>query len=148
MRSIKPFVVTLVAAFATGAWAPVEAADGLPAHLSFGAMFLNADWVVKAVVIGLGLASLATWTVFVAKSRELMAQGAAYARLRDVFNAARSLEALRRSGDAASRGDGLVYDLRQAQTRPADSREASGEAARLQAAAQTQVGTSGSQYCI
>jgi biopolymer transport protein ExbB len=34
-------------------------------------MFLNADLVVKAVIIGLALASLVTWTVFVAKSFEL-----------------------------------------------------------------------------
>lgn len=39
--------------------------------LSPWGMYLMADWVVKAVMIGLALASLATWTVLVAKSREL-----------------------------------------------------------------------------
>jgi biopolymer transport protein ExbB len=34
-------------------------------------MFLNADIVVKAVIIGLAFASLVTWTIFVAKSLEL-----------------------------------------------------------------------------
>ena len=34
-------------------------------------MFLNADIVVKAVIIGLAFASLVTWTVFIAKSFEL-----------------------------------------------------------------------------
>jgi biopolymer transport protein ExbB len=34
-------------------------------------MFLNADIVVKAVILGLAFASLVTWTVFVAKSLEL-----------------------------------------------------------------------------
>ena len=34
-------------------------------------MFMAADWVVKSVMIGLALASLATWTVWVAKSLEL-----------------------------------------------------------------------------
>lgn len=36
-------------------------------------MFLQADWIVKSVMIGLALASLATWTVLVAKTRELRA---------------------------------------------------------------------------
>jgi len=43
----------------------------LPHDLSPWGMFLNADIVVKAVIIGLAFASLVTWTVFVAKSVEL-----------------------------------------------------------------------------
>jgi biopolymer transport protein ExbB len=43
----------------------------LPRDLSPWGMFLNADIVVKAVIIGLALASLVTWTIFVAKSFEL-----------------------------------------------------------------------------
>ncbi|MBC2886888.1 tonB-system energizer ExbB [Ochrobactrum sp. CM-21-5] len=43
----------------------------LPHDLSPWGMFMAADWVVKAVMIGLALASLATWTVWVAKSLEL-----------------------------------------------------------------------------
>jgi biopolymer transport protein ExbB len=35
-------------------------------------MFLNADIIVKAVMIGLAFASLVTWTVFVAKTLELV----------------------------------------------------------------------------
>lgn len=34
-------------------------------------MFMAADWVVKTVMIGLALASVATWTVWLAKSWEL-----------------------------------------------------------------------------
>ncbi len=34
-------------------------------------MFLSADILVKAVMIGLALASLLTWTIFLAKSIEL-----------------------------------------------------------------------------
>ena len=34
-------------------------------------MFLNADLVVKAVIIGLAFASLVTWTVYIAKTFEL-----------------------------------------------------------------------------
>ena len=43
----------------------------LPHDLSPWGMFQQADWVVKAVMIGLVLASIATWTVLVAKTREL-----------------------------------------------------------------------------
>jgi biopolymer transport protein ExbB len=53
--------------------------------LSPWGMFLNADLVVKAVIIGLAFASLVTWTVWLAKSLEL--RGAR----RDVRNAVRIL---------------------------------------------------------
>jgi biopolymer transport protein ExbB len=43
----------------------------LPKNLSPLGMFLNADIVVKAVMIGLAIASLATWTVWLAKTFEL-----------------------------------------------------------------------------
>lgn len=43
----------------------------LPHELSPWSMFLAADIVVKIVMIGLALASLASWTVFFAKSAEL-----------------------------------------------------------------------------
>lgn len=43
-----------------------------PHELSPWSMFMSADWVVKAVMIGLAFASLLTWTIFVAKSIELM----------------------------------------------------------------------------
>jgi biopolymer transport protein ExbB len=43
----------------------------LPQNLSPWGMFLNADIVVKAVMIGLALASLVTWTVWLAKTIEL-----------------------------------------------------------------------------
>ena len=43
----------------------------LPQDLSPWGMFLHADTIVKAVMIGLAVASLVTWTVWVAKSIEL-----------------------------------------------------------------------------
>jgi biopolymer transport protein ExbB len=45
----------------------------LPRNLSPWGMFLNADIVVKAVMIGLAFASLVTWTVWLAKTIELRA---------------------------------------------------------------------------
>ena len=43
----------------------------LPKNLSPWGMFLNADLVVKAVMIGLAIASLVTWTIWLAKTIEL-----------------------------------------------------------------------------
>jgi biopolymer transport protein ExbB len=43
----------------------------LPHNLSPWGMFLNADIVVKAVMIGLAFASLVTWTVWLAKTIEI-----------------------------------------------------------------------------
>jgi biopolymer transport protein ExbB len=47
--------------------------------LSPWTMFLNADWLVKTVMLGLAFASLVTWTIFVAKTIEI---GRAKYRLR------------------------------------------------------------------
>jgi biopolymer transport protein ExbB len=48
----------------------------VPRDLSPWSMFLSADVIVKAVMIGLAFASLATWTIFIAKVIELsMARG-------------------------------------------------------------------------
>jgi biopolymer transport protein ExbB len=44
----------------------------LPHNLSPWGMFMSADVVVKAVMIGLALASLLTWTIWLAKSIELL----------------------------------------------------------------------------
>ncbi|WOC16555.1 Tol-Pal system protein TolQ [Pseudochrobactrum sp. MP213Fo] len=43
----------------------------LPHDLSPWGMFMAADWVVKIVMIGLAIASLATWTVWLAKTLEI-----------------------------------------------------------------------------
>lgn len=51
---------------------PVAAA-ALPHDLSPWGMFMAADIVVKAVMLGLAFASLVTWTIWLAKSLELMA---------------------------------------------------------------------------
>jgi biopolymer transport protein ExbB len=55
----------------------------LPHNLSPWGMFLNADIVVKAVMIGLAFASLVTWTVWLAKTIELrVARSRALRRIR------------------------------------------------------------------
>jgi biopolymer transport protein ExbB len=49
----------------------VVATATLPRDLSPWGMYLNADLVVKAVLIGLAFASIVTWTVWLAKSIEI-----------------------------------------------------------------------------
>ena len=64
----------------------------LPHDLSPWGMFMAADWVVKAVMIGLALASLATWTIWLAKTIELAAAKRRISRALDHIVAAKSLE--------------------------------------------------------
>jgi biopolymer transport protein ExbB len=50
---------------------PLKPAPTTPRELSPWSMFMSADILVKAVMIGLAFASLATWTIFIAKTIEL-----------------------------------------------------------------------------
>jgi biopolymer transport protein ExbB len=52
--------------------APVIGSATLPRDLSPWGMYLNADPVVKAVLIGLAFASVVTWTVWLAKTIEIL----------------------------------------------------------------------------
>ena len=63
----------------------------VPANLSVGGMFMAADWIVKLVMIGLLIASLVTWTVFVAKVLELRKATAIQRSIHDGVIALRSL---------------------------------------------------------
>lgn len=70
---------------------PMRTADNglqIPHDLSPWGMFMAADWVVKAVMIGLAIASLATWTVWLAKSLEIAgARSRARRALKEVSHA-------------------------------------------------------------
>ena len=61
----------LALSFLLAAMTDTARAAGSGADLSPVAMFLGADWVVKAVMAALALASLLSWTIFVAKLFEL-----------------------------------------------------------------------------
>ena len=71
---------------------PVASA-ALPRDLSVLGMFLAADWVVQAVMIGLVVASVLTWTVFLAKSLELAAAQRRQMRALAAIDSALSLDA-------------------------------------------------------
>nr|WP_282188464.1 tonB-system energizer ExbB [Brucella tritici] len=90
---------------------PVESESGLilPHDLSPWGMFMAADWVVKAVMIGLALASLATWTVWVAKTLELAgARRRATRALKVIGHSATLAEAVRSLDGAKGPGAILV----------------------------------------
>ncbi|WP_243735500.1 tonB-system energizer ExbB [Dongia mobilis] len=90
---------------------------GLPHDLSPWGMFLQADWVVKAVMIGLALASVVTWTVWLVTSLELMAARRRSAHARATLAEAGSLAeavALFAGSDARSQA---ARDLREGAAR-------------------------------
>ena len=64
----------------------------LPHNLSPWGMFVSADIVVKAVMIGLAFASLVTWTVWLAKSLELAGARVRATRAMNSIVRARTLE--------------------------------------------------------
>jgi biopolymer transport protein ExbB len=74
--------------------API-AARMLPVDLSVSAMFLHADRVVQSVLMTLMLASVGTWTVFLAKGGELVVARRRLARSVAVAEAEASLAQLR-----------------------------------------------------
>ncbi len=88
---------------------PVHAADPGAAFSMVG-LFLQADWVVKAVMLGLALASIASWAVILSKS-------ALYARARRemrsfdrVFASGEPLPAIyQRLGDGPRHGLGALF---------------------------------------
>jgi biopolymer transport protein ExbB len=65
-------VMSVAALAQDAADVPVIGTATLPRDLSPWGMYLNADPVVKAVLIGLGLASIVTWTVWLAKPIEIV----------------------------------------------------------------------------
>ena len=67
----------------------------LPRDLSPWGMFVGADFVVKAVIIGLAFASIVTWTVWLAKTIELlMIKGRLRRELRTLARVRSSADAL------------------------------------------------------
>jgi biopolymer transport protein ExbB len=76
---------------------PVIGSATLPRDLSPWGMYLNADPVVKAVLIGLAFASVVTWTVWLAKTIEILLAK------RRVAKAAKILAGVRSTAEAIER---------------------------------------------
>jgi biopolymer transport protein ExbB len=84
----------------------------LPHDLSPWGMFMAADRVVKAVMIGLAFASFVTWTVLLAKAIEI---ACARARAKRAFNAITSSETLEDADRTlANRGGPAAFMVRSA----------------------------------
>ncbi len=83
----------------------------LPHDLSPWTMFLNADIVVKAIMVGLALASLATWTIWIAKSLALAAARHRATRAVRALLEARSLADLATERESGSLRGGPVAAL-------------------------------------
>jgi biopolymer transport protein ExbB len=83
--------LTLSAAQAQAELPAVEGTAVLPRDLSPWGMFMNADVVVKAVMIGLVFASIVTWTVWLAKTIELLK---ARRQVRSALSALNALQTL------------------------------------------------------
>lgn len=99
-----------------------ERDENLPHDLSPIGMFLAADWVVKAVMIGLALASLVTWTIWIAKSIQLAGAKARAGRTLKAIRSSKTLDdALLRN---ARRGGPAALMLCAAQEETALSQEA------------------------
>jgi biopolymer transport protein ExbB len=122
---LAALIVPIVAGFPALTWAqgnepvapPVVGTSDLPRDLTPWGMFLNADTVVKAVLIGLAFASLVTWTVWLAKSIELMGAkrrarqaAATLAAARHLAEAAQQLT--KASGPVAQFVEAAVTELR------------------------------------
>ena len=85
----------------------VIGAATLPRDLSPWGMYVNADPVVKAVLIGLALASVVTWSVWLAKTIEIVLAK------RRVGGAMRILAGVRSTSEAMERLDEKTIEVRE-----------------------------------
>ena len=92
--------------------APSGRDPGLPHDLSPWGMFMAADWVVKAVMIGLAFASLITWTVWLAKTVEIACARARAWQALKAITSAPDLDAAARI--LAGRGGPAAFMVRSA----------------------------------
>jgi len=123
---------SLPAAAMPDAIPPVSATALLPHDLSPMGMFMAADWVVKSVMIGLLLASLATWTVWLAKSIELATNKRRARKVLATVTAAEHLgQAAERTGDGRDASAALVRAAAR-EARVSDGLDASGIKERIQ----------------
>lgn len=76
--------------------------------LSPWGMYKNADVVVKAVMIGLAIASIITWTIWIAKGFELMG---AKRRLRGEIALLKKSASLKEASDVSNKEGTLAHTL-------------------------------------
>jgi biopolymer transport protein ExbB len=100
---------------------------GMGHDLSPWGMYQNADIVVKAVMIGLAIASIITWTIWIAKGFELLG---AKRRLKGEIAALKKAATLKQAAETASRqgtlANLLVHDALEEMHLSANAREREG----------------------
>ena len=100
---------------------------GMAHDLSPWGMYQNADIIVKIVMIGLAIASIITWTIWIAKGYELMA---AKRRLRTEITHLKKATTLREASATATKAGTLanllVHDALEEMRLSANSREKEG----------------------
>jgi biopolymer transport protein ExbB len=89
----------------------------LPRDLTPWGMFMSADIIVKLVMLGLVFASVLTWTIWLAKTIELVAARRSLARAQRSLGAARSLAEAARAATAASSHVALLIQAAEAELR-------------------------------
>ena len=106
----------------------------LPRDLTPWGMFMAADIVVKAVMIGLVFASVLTWTIWLGKSLELFAARRKLSRAHDVLETARSLgEAAQPASQASPQVARLISAVESELRRSPDRRDVDGIKERIAA---------------
>jgi biopolymer transport protein ExbB len=106
----------------------------LPRDLTPWGMFMSADIIVKAVMMGLIFASVLTWTIWLAKTLELVGARRRLARAHAVLVAARSLaEAAKPACDASPQVARLITAVEGELRRAPDFRDTDGIKERIAA---------------
>lgn len=88
IRVALAVIVSVLAEIAQAA----DAVRALPTELSPWAMFMQADIVVKAVMVALAFAAALTWVVLIAKRIEISAANSRLSRVSEALAAALGLE--------------------------------------------------------
>ncbi len=108
--AMASFAIGVLALLPNIANAATPSGTLLPRDLSPWGMFVNADLVVKAVMLGLAFASLVTWTICVAKLLELRTEtGHAKNRVKMLENDVSLIEAERNSKDGTDAVAQLIH---------------------------------------
>jgi biopolymer transport protein ExbB len=109
------------AAPAASAAAQAGATEAVPAELPHDltplGMFMSADIIVKAVMLGLMFASVLTWTIWLAKTLELVSARRRLRRADKILAAAASLDDVARPASAASRHVALLIGAAESELR-------------------------------
>jgi biopolymer transport protein ExbB len=91
--------------------APMLGAAALPRDLTPWGMFMSAHPVVKCVIVGLALASIVTWTIWLAKTIELLGAKRKLRAAIGKLSSAVSLSEAQRAGASGPAGDFIAAAL-------------------------------------